>query len=1095
MRIKNFTKPVFLFPLLLILVELILFAANYKPGTYLIGWDNIMPEFNFSANFERSINSVWQEYRGLGVLDGLAHSANFFHTIYLFLLSIFLPESLLRYIYIHLTHIVGGISFFFLARKLTKNNGVSFIGALFYMLNIGVVQMYFAPLEVFATHFAALPLLALLATNALEKTNAKNILILFLASLFLSQQGFVPTVFIAFGILLGFILLINIIKTRRLKPAIVVFSVVLFANIYWALPYSYSALNTAQDIAGSRINQFSSEEIFFRNKTFGNLGSVLSLKGFMIDSIELDPDNFRNTYFMDGWRSLTEGIFYQAVYLVFLALMILGAVMVIYKKRLDFLPYLLTFIVGFIFLANDAPLLGQINDFTRNTFPLIGEAFRFPFTKFMTLFAFCFSLLLTLGLYYFLRFRWFEKIGSGMLALIFIWLLFISYPAFLGNFTSPYLKLNIPNDYFELFDYMKEKNIEERVALFPVQTFWNWQYRSWGHRGSGFIWYGMAQPIFERAFDPWSPYNEQFYNEISYAVGSQDEVLFDQLIRKYDLSYIVLDQYILNSLSQKEINYESLKSFLERSPSVEIENTFGKVILYKTNLKNDWVYSLDRNSTKKVFSNYSFENLDSIYPLTDNYVKGEADPSVINIFPSLFSQKLQEDLEFSVTNSENQYTLIPKEIKPYDLSEYVLRIPNLFETEFLVPVGVSFENGVLALLPIYPDIFVNEVRVDVKADPIIIRSETLLDADTITFVDTSQELNVDDPNAKAYILNHALNSIKLTDGFGNTELLVFDSNLVDRRSYFATLPEGKIEDLSITIPKTEAGLSSTGIIEGRQYEIKKRSSGPFAKPFSRLSSTEGLGYVDLLARDGSVEVTFYLPELYHAGSYIVLTDVEYKSGLPMRFYVDNDTERKAEVEAVFSKDKNEAVMIIPKTNNFFKGYGFHFIVKSVGKELSESSLEGVEVHPFPAKFVRSLQFIDRTTYERPFNLNPKLPVENERVRNSLYTAEAKPDSILVLSQSYDDGWRAYQVSGQKSAVSSWLAQTFPFFFGKELKNHVLVNNWANGWEIGPGASSKEPAAIIIVYLPSFIQYHAWIITLGSLMVISVIYLKHKHIHH
>ena len=52
MRIKNFTKPVFLFPLLLILVELILFAANYKPGTYLIGWDNIMPEFNFSANFE-----------------------------------------------------------------------------------------------------------------------------------------------------------------------------------------------------------------------------------------------------------------------------------------------------------------------------------------------------------------------------------------------------------------------------------------------------------------------------------------------------------------------------------------------------------------------------------------------------------------------------------------------------------------------------------------------------------------------------------------------------------------------------------------------------------------------------------------------------------------------------------------------------------------------------------------------------------------------------------------------------------------------------------------------------------------------------------
>ena len=164
---------------------------------------------------------------------------------------------------------------------------------------------------------------------------------------------------------------------------------------------------------------------------------------------------------------------------------------------------------------------------------------------------------MTFGIYYLLN--RFKKASIGIFAGILILTAIISYPAFLGSFISPYLKLEVPSDYFELFEYMEDKDANQRIALFPVQTFWNWQYKDWGHRGSGFIWHGLPQPIFERAFDPWSPYNEQFYNEISFAVNTQDEILFNQLIEKYDLSYIVLDQHILNSLSKKEIK-NSLKS-------------------------------------------------------------------------------------------------------------------------------------------------------------------------------------------------------------------------------------------------------------------------------------------------------------------------------------------------------------------------------------------------------------------------------------------------------------------------------------------------------------------------------------------------------
>jgi hypothetical protein len=44
-------------------IEIALFFANYVPGTYLYGWDSVLPELNFKLNFFRNITSVWQEYR------------------------------------------------------------------------------------------------------------------------------------------------------------------------------------------------------------------------------------------------------------------------------------------------------------------------------------------------------------------------------------------------------------------------------------------------------------------------------------------------------------------------------------------------------------------------------------------------------------------------------------------------------------------------------------------------------------------------------------------------------------------------------------------------------------------------------------------------------------------------------------------------------------------------------------------------------------------------------------------------------------------------------------------------------------------------
>ncbi len=175
---------------ILALVEILLFAFNYKSGTWLMGWDVVMPELNTWLNIKRAFTAIWQDYRGLGLLDGMAHSANLTHSIYIWILSLVVPQSIIRYVFIHLTHLAGGLGMFFLLLRFTKNKLSALTGSLFYMLNIGVVQLYSAPLEVFAIHFSALPILTLWTLRSLETPTRKNLSLLLLFS-FLFKNLFI----------------------------------------------------------------------------------------------------------------------------------------------------------------------------------------------------------------------------------------------------------------------------------------------------------------------------------------------------------------------------------------------------------------------------------------------------------------------------------------------------------------------------------------------------------------------------------------------------------------------------------------------------------------------------------------------------------------------------------------------------------------------------------------------------------------------------------------------------------------------------------------------------------------------------------------
>jgi Trk-type K+ transport system membrane component len=57
--------------------------------------------------------------------------------------------------------------------------------------------------------------------------------------------------------------------------------------------------------------------------------------------------------------------------------------------------------------------------------------------------------------------------------------------------------------------------------------------------------------------------------------------------------------------------------------------------------------------------------------------------------------------------------------------------------------------------------------------------------------------------------------------------------------------------------------------------------------------------------------------------------------------------------------------------------------------------------------------------------------------------------LNLLYQSFHPGWKLYQIQNEKLKIKNWINTYFPFLFGKEIKEHVIVNNWANGWMISP----------------------------------------------
>lgn len=1072
----RFIKNNLFFPILITLLWAVIFAANYTPGTYLIGWDNVMPEFDLKLNFDRAFFSVWQDYRGLGVIDGLSHAANLTHTLYISLLSMFIPQNLLRYTFIYSTYLVGGLASYFLLIHLTRNKTVSFIGGLFYMLNLGIIQIYYAPLEAFAVQFAALPLMTFAIIKFFNNSKLKTISVVALLSFLTSPQGFVPTLFIVYCILLSSLSLFYFLQKRKIKAVLILWGVIFLTNAFWILPFSYQALINAQNIKNTRINQFSSDEIYLRSKARGNMLDVLTTKGFMIDTVEYNVEKNGNEFFMEEWRKYTSSLPYKVISGVFIFIAGTGLFSILKNKKKEGYAFGLTFIISFFFLANNTPIFSGLNDLIRLVFPIFGEVFRFPFTKFITLFAFSFTILFAFGI---LKIKTllpkYKEVDILVLLVFFGIIIFSAFPVFSGYFTSPTLRRTVPQEYFDAFSYFLSQNKDARIALLPLPTYWNWQYTDWGHKGSGFLWYGLEQPILLRAFDPWSDKNAQVYNELSYAINTEDINYFTTALKKYDIKHLLIDRSIINTLSPKPIDYDSLTRFLGESTELEKTKDFGKIVVYKVKDPAGSVYTLPIENTAVSSSTFTLGYKDWTSILLGNYVTSDENPNVYSILPSLSTQKLQEDLGFTVSETNEDILLSPKKDLPKDLTGYNLVIPSITR-EFLIPVEIQILDGQLSIAPIYPKVLVDGK--DITPAPFNKTLSISFQPDKISDQFLGEDKEIKDNKVKTYLLKDASNLITISNG-SESENIEFDAKELDLEPLIIPLPP-RVDSISIKIPKIKSQINEGLDKINWEFPQDKNVFNPFLSKKKIGHEFKGNKLI-LTAKSGISEAAFYKDDIMLQNPYIMLVNATTITGLPINFYVDSPKERRSIVDTRLSNNGLNAVTI-PVGSKYFQGYGFHFLLKSIGTEIAQGEISDVELYPLPQETLENIRLF-RVDDPVLSSQNPvKRPADWQKIHSYKYIIQSPINSYITISEAYDPGWKAYVFEKEPSFIQ----KIFPFLFGSELKNHVIVNNWANGWRIEPEVKTSSPeATVTIVFLPQYLQF-AGFFALGGLLIALIV---------
>ncbi len=676
-----------LYPLILGIVLTLIAWLNYEQGTWFTGWDNLHSEFNFGMNIHRSLFSVWEEYQGLGLLAGMAHAADLPRQLFLWLVSNIMPASFIRYFFQYLMLFAGAFGTYFTLLYLLQKNEhkelFALVGGLFYVFNLGTIQYFFVQFEPYSTFWGLFPWEIYTLLRFLDKPDKKNFLLLVFINILAIPQAVVQTIFVVYMLIVAMILGVYTWRHKTKEAflkAVAIGSTILVVNSFWLLPNMYF---TAKDVEVTQLamnNQMNTDRFFEVNKRRGNITDFALLKEFYYDFQEIDQETNEPTFLMAPWRDYHSNPVIPAIGYLFFLVILLGLF-----KQYKYKPYIIgIFTISALAFLSNTMFFAEANSILR-ALPLVSQMFRNPFTKFIAPAIFSFSILFVMGLIYISEQLKKKHIYRYISAGFAIFLLAIyAFPVFNGHLFYSYTRIKIPDNYFKLFSYFERQDKNARIMNLPQDSYWGWGTYKWGSVGSGFLWYGIEQPIMDRAFDVWSDELEGYYWELQYALKKEDQELLNAVLAKYDIDYIIFDESYQPSDSMPIKHLLKQEDLLENNELLEKDQTFGTIRVYKrTNALDSnviWISSLP-----SVLKDSQFANADIAFQNVGDYITQNSDiASQAYFYPyeSLFTNRLPHEHTFAIEENDDSFILT----KDIPAGAFNITLPSFAEYEKVIPV-------------------------------------------------------------------------------------------------------------------------------------------------------------------------------------------------------------------------------------------------------------------------------------------------------------------------------------------------------------------------------------------------------------------------
>lgn len=1066
-------------PVVLVLITILLSALNYTPGTYLTGWDTLHPEFDFGINFKRLINGVWRPEQGLGAIAGHSHMSDLPRIIFMYLMSAVAPLSFLRYSYVFLCLILGPLGIYYLIRYLLTSSAhhpqnlkkdhistiVGFLAGLLYIFNLSTVQIFAVPFEMFPTQYAALPWIMLFSLKFLRVGGRKNLLILACVTLISTPQAYAAHLWIAFfPLYVLFLCMFWVMQPKKevAKRGILLIVVTILVNSYWLLPNLYYDAFDYQIPIDTKQNRIFSQEYRIKNREFGYIADVSIVRGFLFNWEIHDFQKDKSVQLLEPWRQhLANPIILTFEYIVSI-FALAGIILAVYKKKKLFLIFIPFVILPVILLTNSTPPFSNFFDFLILN-PLLRETLRFVFTKLAHLLLFAiviyFSLALSIMLPYLTQLN--RRLLIGLLVVGFI---AFGYPAYQGNLISPKLRINIPQKYFDFWQFMKHQD-DGVVLSLPLHEFTGWTFTDWEYQGSGFLWFGLKQPLIDRDNDRWSKSNERAYREFWYALYSQNPALFASNLEKFNIQYIEIDTSVISESRKNEnqiiFTRETnmlLDQLVKNKILTKIYDTSG-IRVYKTSKKKLYISAV--STPPNVGPPYIWTFEDEAFRQYGTYTTRRQEKENEDIiYPfrahTIVSDRLSRE-NVHIDESSNSLFI------PIDNTSALktLLVPEFNQTESIIYADLYYDTNAvqkdrIILKLLVPNLYDN-IRY-IAVNPI----ESGQNKITINGKDISYPAGLHTSSKTPIYLSHIA-------------LLTKKPNMINGKKFNLSLSLKKTPDSILRIPLSREKID----LKARDiYNQNINDKNIYLSDNSTLT---------IYAKNSSTGVLIDLKNLHHSTGYILVTQSANKEGIPFRVCLRNLYSKNCVLYDELSASKSlsqDAFLIPPMDQNL--GYTLSFDSLSYGSYASINELSDVTLYPIPYNFLSQLQLINT---QSPPTRAQKVSSEFKKISSFKYIVQvsAKTNSYLILKQSSHPGWLAFQLPISENKLTEWISNSFPFILGKRLE-HVEVDNWANGWKLEPNSQNQ---LVVIIFWPQYLEFAGF--GLLILAVLSTLYLSKKEL--